>query len=332
MKSDDFQRSVRSHRHDRTAGDAPNLGRLARMPGTGLPKSRRRKRKVRDGERVNQNRKAPGNRLRSWTWALGGLAVVVLGLTFWLWLYPLIESGTELAEQSHETVPEPERVVSKFPSPSEKDALDLVKAAISIRDEAKVAEYFRLGTASPQEVVDFLKTLEAKDGGVDHFDWLSSVDANRLSLDGVSVSFKSGDRVRNRLALLTPDSAGKWAIDFDAFARTVKPAWKEIVEGRADVALVRVYAAADSYYNGPFQDEQQWICYGIASPDTEETLKAYCRVGSRQAAAMRMICSREVKIARATLEIRRVEGAELRQFEIVKVLAEDWVVGDTPFE
>jgi hypothetical protein len=32
------------------------------------------------------------------------------------------------------------------------------------------------------------------------------------------------------------------------------------------------------------------------------------------------------------MEIQRVEGAESRQFEILKVVAEDWVVGEVPFD
>ena len=32
------------------------------------------------------------------------------------------------------------------------------------------------------------------------------------------------------------------------------------------------------------------------------------------------------------LEIRRIEGAESRQFEITRVLAEDWVMSAKPFD
>jgi hypothetical protein len=42
--------------------------------------------------------------------------------------------------------------------------------------------------------------------------------------------------------------------------------------------------------------------------------------------------SKQEKVARATLEIRRVEGAGSRQFEILKVVAEDWVAAEVPFE
>jgi hypothetical protein len=37
-------------------------------------------------------------------------------------------------------------------------------------------------------------------------------------------------------------------------------------------------------------------------------------------------------LKRATLEIRRTEGAGDRQFEITRVMAEDWVMSATPFD
>jgi hypothetical protein len=138
----------------------------------------------------------------------------------------------------------------------------LVKQALAIREPAKVPAFFRPCDSSPEEIVAYLGSLEAVDGRISGYDWLSSMDVNRLSVDGVLVKFTGDDAPRSRLALLTPDAEGKWRIDFDAFARTVKPAWSEILEKAADSALVRVYAATDSYYNGPFRDDTQWICYG----------------------------------------------------------------------
>jgi hypothetical protein len=158
------------------------------------------------------------------------------------------------------------------------------------------------------------------------------MDANGLSIDGVLVSFKGVERPIPRLALLTPDAAGRWKVDFEAFARVVKPSWNDILEKGAALARVRVYVAKDSYYNGAFSDDKQWVCHRMASPDTEQILFGYCRVGSRQAAALNWMFSKEESVTRATLEIRRVEGADSRQFEILKVIAGDWVVGEVPFD
>ncbi len=142
----------------------------------------------------------------------------------------------------------------------------------------------------------------------------------------------------SRLAFLTPDGFGRWKIDYESFARIVKPSWSDLLEKKADQGLVRVFVAKDSYYNGPFKDESEWICYGMASPDTSVVPMGYCRKNSPQAKALeRIVADSEGGLDRhglnrATLEIRRPEGAEDRQFEITRVLAEDWVLSPKPFD
>lgn len=329
MKYQDIRRSIKSYRATRAAGDAPSMGRVARMRGTGLPREARRKKK---GGKSGSDREYRKKVIQTWSLIVCGLAVVSLGIVIFLWLVPKMESGENSVEKMAVKPSKTVRVVSPFASPSETDALALVKRALSIREPEKVAGFFRPGAASPQEVVNFLSGMESMDGAIENYTWLSSMDANRLSIDGVLVSFKSSEKQKSRLALLTPDATGTWKIDFAALARTVQPSWNAILETGAVLAQVRVYIAKDIYYNGAFRDDKQWVCYRMASPDTEEMLLAYCKVGSRQAAALSWMFSKEAKMTRATLEIRRVEGAESRQFEIVKVIAEDWVADKVPFD
>lgn len=334
MDSNDIRRAVQANRRDRAAGDAPSLGRVARIPGTGLPKGTRRKRRKSESGRRGRLRRFRKRIINSWSVLLSALALVAVGLTVWFWIVPQMNSRRDIAGQLPGDADDFARVASKFPSPSEPEALAMVKHGLAIRDPRMITKYFRPGTASPQEIVDFLQGLDTTDGAIDRYEWLSSMDANRLSIDGVLVGFTGidKDKPRNRLALLTPDDAGKWQIDFDAFARTVKPSWDKLLAKQADVAQVRVYAVKDNYYNGPFTDDKQWICYGLASPDTDQTLLAYCKTGSPQAAAMDWIFSAENKMTRMTLEIRRVAGAEPRQFEMAKVIAADWVASAVPFD
>jgi hypothetical protein len=105
--------------------------------------------------------------------------------------------------------------------------------------------------------------------------------------------------------------------------------------------MVRVIVARDSYYNGPFRDDREWLCFGMASPDAEVILLGYCRKDSPQARAMERMFpkddelngdTRRKMVIRATLELKRPPGAETRQFEITHVLAEDWVLSDVPFD
>ena len=122
----------------------------------------------------------------------------------------------------------------------------------------------------------------------------------------------------------------------------MEPSWSELLEKNAPEGLVRAMVVADSYYNGPFSDDSQWVCYSMASPDSETVLMGYCRKDSPQARALARIVSNDDATAevssipralkRATLKIRRVEGGESRQFEITRVMAQDWVVSGEPFD
>lgn len=337
MKRRDIQRAIRTRRYERSAGDAPSMGRVARVPGTGLPKGERRKKRrgERGGDRLRNNRYKV---MLTWWVVLVVFAIGILIGAVWFWLLPNMRRSAAAGGGAAAKAPAEERVVSRFASPSEEAALNLVKRAVKVRDPGMVAEFFHPGTTPPGEVVRFLAGMQALDGAISGFVWLSSMDANGLLIDGVAINSIRDDVNRQRLVFLTPDETGKWKIDFDSFARTVKPSWSDLLEKNAGLALVRVYAANDSYYNGPFRDETQWVCFGMASPDTHLILLGYCRKGSSQEAAMeRVVSGRDARNGggaskRVTLEIRRQEGAEPRQFEITRVLAEDWVMSAVPFD
>ena len=272
----------------------------------------------------------------TWSLILSLMTVLVIGgfVMSWLRSHARLKSAVTLANPEMNA-----RIASKFASPSEEVALDLVKRALAIRDPEKVAACFRLGSASPAEVVEFLAGLTARDGRVERSIWLSSMDVDELLLEGVLVVYTGKDQPGARLAFLTPDETGVWKVDFDAFARSSRPPWKDLLERREDAAQVRVFAGKDTYFNGPFKDESRWVCYGIGSPDVNallpnegELLCGYCRVDSPQAKALARIFSDNDPTHRVTLEIRRTAGAEARQFEITRVLAEDWVMTATPYD
>lgn len=339
MKSDDFQRSVRSTRNERSEGDAPNIGKVGRMPGTGLPKGERRRRRRGEG---GESRRGDGHRSKAqewrrkvvlmWSVLLSGLVLLILCASVWLWIRPKMEAKNEAKNLRASQLEGEKFIKPSTPSLPEAEAIALVKQALAVRDPESVPEYFRPCDSTPVQVVGFLKSLDEIDGPLSRVELLGSIDGNGMVVDGLVVTFEGKGSPRNRVAMLTPDETGKWKVDYDAFARTVTPSWDEFLEKGAKTAQVRIYAALDSYYNGVFMDEAQWVCYGIASPDTDVILLGYCRKGSPQAAAMSSIFKKNPKLNRATLEIRRVEGAGPRQVEISHVLAEDWVMGARPFE
>jgi hypothetical protein len=173
--------------------------------------------------------------------------------------------------------------------------------------------------------------VETRDGPIERYHWLSSIDVKDMLVECVLVVFKGNEKPAERLAFLTPDQQGNWKVDFDAFARSVRPSWDVLLGEVADAegtdeAVVRVFIGKDFYFNGPFRDEAEWVCYALASPDVDELLRGYCRVGSPQQLEMEKLFSDGENVRRVTLEIRKAKDAEARQFEITRILAPDWVV------
>ncbi len=277
---------------------------------------------------------SPGRKRAMLIWS-GGLSVVtlvVIGIAVSMWLRLQLSRESTDVMRIEDDAEASVRVASQFPSPSREQALHLVKRAISNRDPLQVRTLFREGGVGPDEILDFLAAAERRDGAVERYEWLSSMDVNGLLMEGVLVVYPGKEKPVERLAFLTPDAAGNWKMDFDAFARSMKPSWEELLGNGAEQALVRVFAGQDFYYNGPFSDETQWVSYGLASPELDELLRGYCKVGSNEAAAMQRLFAGGQKLSRATLEIRRVEDGGARQFEIVRVVAEDWVVASVASE
>ena len=275
--------------------------------------------------------------LLAWSLLFTVMTLAVLGGFVWSWMKSRRSAVMAAAPLRSGT----ERVVSRFASPSEDVALGIVRKALAVRDEAVVGEFFRPGATSAGEVIGFLKLLAARDGEPGSYLWLGSMDADDQLIDCVMVTYPGDGTPLERLAFIVPDESGVWKVDFEGFARTSRPAWRELVDGVAERSEVRVLVARDAYFNGPFNDEGAWACFAMGSPDVKglfseddgmEILRGYCKADSPQKRALERILSGEQRMSRATLEIRRVAGADRRQFEITRVLSDEWVVGPQPFD
>ena len=256
--------------------------------------------------------------------------LIVIGLVESSWLLPQLSRKEAAVAGTAESANSSVRVASQFPSPSKQQALHLVKCALSNRDPLQVRDHFRGGGIGSAEILAFLAATEKRYGPAEQYEWLSCMDVGGLLMEGVLVVYPGKERTMERLAFLTPDAAGNWKLDFNAFARSVTPSWDKLLGQGAEQGVVRVFAAQDVYYNGPFSDETQWVSYGLGSPDRTELLRGYCKVGSEEAAAMERLFTDGQKLSRATLEIRRVKDGGALQFEIVRLVAEDWVVASVP--
>lgn len=335
MDPSKIQRDIQS-RHARQVGDAPIMGRVSRVYNSEVNSSSNS-----GGKGWSDDlSEAKSSKHRRLVLILSGCAAVlvlaVIGGIMALWLRSHGD-GEKLATPF--LTEKDMRIASKFVSPSEAEALALVRRSLAIRDSASVESCIRPGGATPEEIVKFMENLEKQDGRIDAIDWLGSMDVEGLLIDGVAISYVKDGETTARLAMLVPDEKGVWKVDFDAFARSSRPSWSDLIAGRVAGAEVRVLVAKDTYFNGPFQSEQDWVCYAMVSPDIKsplpedrDLLRGYCKKESPQAKAMESILSGETQINRATLRIQRHEGADQRQFEITRVLAQDWVMPPKPLD
>lgn len=311
------------------------LGRVGKMRDEEAPGIRRRVR--RDGRPQSfPQRVIQGNSMFLWSAILALGALAIIGGFFFFWMRGQRGGG---GPSSADAPLENVRIVSKFASPSEEEALAIVKRALLVKTPGEVVEFFHPGTVKAEEIVAFAQRLQKEDGGIDRYEWLSSMDVDDLLMEGVVVFTKSGGQTSEWLAFLTPDERGFWKVDYEALARHTDPTWKEIIDGDSERSTVRVFVGKDSYFNGPFQDEGKWKCYALFSPETrellpddQELLRGYCRIGSAQEKAMDRIFAGGEQVRRVILEIRKVDGADKRQFEITRVLGEDWVMPPKPFD
>lgn len=334
MNPNKIQRGVQS-RNSRSVGEAPLIGRVGRMRNDEAPGVRRR---VRRNGIAGRPPKTKVNRTSMILWSVLLFIVTcgVIGTSLFLWVRSQRAAANTVAVgRMLENV----RVASKFASPSEDQALSIVRRALDVKTSSEVEPLFRPGDSRPEEIVEFVKRLHTDGGKTERFEWLSSMDVDGLLMEGVVVVTERKGVQSEWLAILVPDDKGVWKVDFEALARTNRPALRDVLEGTVDRSRVRLFVAADSYYNGPFHDEAAWSCYAMFSPETRELLtdesellRGYCKIGSPQDKAMKQIFADGARVRRVIVEIQRVEGAEKRQFQITRVLGEEWVMPPKPFD
>lgn len=215
------------------------------------------------------------------------------------------------------------------------EALSIARQAVGVRSESGVEARIHMGDATAAVVLEFLAGLSASAPSAGDFELLHTVDANGLRMQNVLFSYRDKDGKDNsRLVVLTPDQEDVWKMDFGAFARLTEPSWEAFLAGEADSIVARVFIGRDTYYNRAFSDERRWACYAVASPDVSDLLLGYCEHRSPAARALAHILASGERgmVARATVELRRVDDTESRQLELTRVIAEDWVIREPDFD
>ncbi|MGA0845718.1 MAG: hypothetical protein ACO3RV_04190, partial [Luteolibacter sp.] len=166
----------------------------------------------------------------AWSLLILGGTFLLLGFFTLSWLRSQMRTKQVVQHVAEE---KKAKIESKFPSPSQEEAVSLVKNALAARDPVNVLAYFRTGNSEIPEIIQFLAALPSKMGEIQNIQWLSSLDANDLLLEGLMIiSELDGERL-NRLVLLTPDEEGTWKVDYESFARKVDPSWDQLISGEA---------------------------------------------------------------------------------------------------
>lgn len=225
-------------------------------------------------------------------------------------------------------------VVPLVPVPPSPVLEKTVSTFLAARTAEQLEPLIRGSSQRPDGIAAKLAELEAEDGKITTVDYFGPIESRNLQLESVVVNFNSG---RNRIALLSPDPAGVWRVDFDAFDRHVTTDWATLLTGGPNEATVRIYACLDNYYNGRYANDREWACYGLASPDHETLMFGYALRGSPQHMAMAQLLRRNPlspnrTVKRMTLDLRHTGTGDRRQFEIVRVMADDWALGNEPFD
>ena len=315
---------------ERKPGEAPLIGRVHRTPESGVARRR--------GVGQRRSRKQKTHKVvTAWSILIAAVAVVVLVFVIG---YALKTRSTRSSEESasnsqftglENSFSGSEK--SELPTLGEEKALAIVASALANRDSLKFGDYFippKIGTTS--EAMAELEALISTEGPIVNTKSLGSKYANNQVFEEVVVVREKDGKKTNRLAQLIPRSGDVWLIDFDSFMRASSSNWKYILDGEVPVAEVRVFLATDSYYNGIFSDDREWQAFAITSPDLPKILYGYAKRGSPQHKALTRILAADGKLHRATLEIKTLPDAGDRQYEISRVFAESWVVGEDAFD
>lgn len=305
----------RKNKSTRTLGDAPTIGHVPRM-----------------------HKNAAG--LRARLKYVGWLPLFLLGLTVFtfgagvtgvaLWMSGVtIEKKPIVMNTGSQDRPEPRIKMIAVPDPAVLE--NLVNSLLAAKTPRQLAALIRPSDQPAEDVLAKLAGLEKVDGKVVSVQYGGPVQSLCLQIEAVTVTFDSG---RNRIALLAPDSAGIWRVDFDAFDRHVTTPWNDLLSGSPQEGTVRVFTRPDNYYNGIYQNDREWVCYGFATADHETLMFGYTPRGGKQHAAMadalRTVAAAGMK--RMTLGIRHTGSGDRRQFEITRVLSDDWALGDTALD
>lgn len=213
---------------------------------------------------------------------------------------------------------------------TEDDALRLVRKVLAARSPEQLAEVARMKDISSGAALEFLSQLEEKNGKISRMDWIGNMDSNDIQIEAVEIVFEK-ETSRPCRALLTPNESGVWQVDVAAMAATCSEPWQKVIAEPRIQADLRVVIARDNYYNGRFSSDREWSAYAMASPGSDTLIIGYCPHDGEIDRILNSLL-KENRGIRAMVRVRKNDQPNSRQCEIISLLAEDWILTDSPLE
>ncbi len=334
-----------SRKSDRAFGEAPSLGKVVRSPHSGIARkaSSRRRRVSKDGGNTSSRKlsrssssrfsrdQTKGTQKKHFAWSIL-LFTGTLGVVITLTVMYFRNQRPAPAVNSYQ-ITEISRTPDRLLTLEKDEAVEIARTALLNRDPTKVPKLFRLrADVTPADVIAKLEELEEAEGKITKTTATSPIFMNGLGMERVLVQSAKLDSKSPRLVYLIPDSAGNWKLDFAAYIREAQPSWTEILKGEPISATVRVFILRDNYYNTIYLDDEVWSAFRFTSPDFEGHLFGYAKINTPQHRALEKIFEASKRVYPLTLQIKRGEGADPRQVEITSVLADNWVMAETPYD
>jgi hypothetical protein len=301
-------------------------------PGSISPVSPERNATNWDGTPLRRKKKDRFDKRRHETFlrtiAIGFLALIGMGVFVVVGLNrDRVMSDTTWRDPSVDRFIAP--VQSTIP-PSEEEALELVQTVLAMTKAEQFGSRVRLGGMTAEQAVDFLVHREERDGKIMRMDWIGNMDANGIQIEAVQIVFENETRPPRRV-LLTPTKNGDWQVDMPSLANWNSMPWEKFLNEPGSEADLRVVIVRDNYFNGDYANDRDWSAFRMVSPESEIALIGYCRKDSPALMAISSLL-KEAVYARVVVRVRKAEVPGNRQCEIISVLAEDWIVTETPVE
>lgn len=314
MKPKNVHRGVSNMPTESTGAQAARVGKLSRIHRT--YKSGVRRQRSRGKSRNNHNR------LREYlNYFIGSFAALLMAAVGWM-IYSQITKKTVTKETTTLT-----QDTFTVPHPDVNSCVAIAQKALASSAGDAWQEHVFLRNIEPEVFATNLEKLKKTEGVIEKIEWAGALEINDLSLEMVVVTFGSAE---TRVAYLTHDADGVWRLDGESFLEWQGRPWAELLDKGNCKAIVRMIVMPDSYYNGVFSDEKEWICLSLKSLNGENQLSGYVRPQSAVHLAIMEIFKTSVPAA-VMVEISRNSAMEAKQFEIKRVIAHGWVESDVVF-